>query len=86
MLKLTSFCLVYIGCAVNNRVSNFQVSTCERKAVSPVQSMFQEHESRTGMFSSHSLYLQLKARERWVKILTLTWDDTIYFLPPVEYR
>jgi len=81
MLKLACFCLLYIGCAVNDRVSTFQVSTCERKTGSPVQNLFQEHESRTGVFSLHSLYLQLKARKRCVKILTLTWDDTNYLSP-----
>lgn len=81
MLRLTCFCLVYIGWTVNDRISTFRVSTGERKAGSPGQSVFQEHEFRTGMFSSHSLYLRLKAREKRVKILMLTLDETTYFLP-----
>lgn len=85
MLKLTCFCFVYIECIVNDRATTFHVSKCEKTAGSPVQSVFQEHESSSRMFSSHILYLQHKARERWVKV-TLTWDEIIYFLPFVEYR
>lgn len=49
MLKLICFCLVYFECAVNDRASTFHVTNCERRAGSPVQSVFQECELRVNV-------------------------------------